>query len=100
MGDVSDIGELLGKAMHEKRMRIVWSLCTIAFSVATTAATVSWQVRGYVSDLERANDRMRGDILVLAKAVESLQGVQREVWEAKELAGKAMLYAQLRKEAP
>jgi hypothetical protein len=97
MGEVTDIGELLGRAIHEKRMRVVWSLCTVVVSVASTAAAVSWQVRGYVSDLERANDKMRGEIRVLALAVEKLEGLQKEVWETKELAGKALLYAQLTK---
>ena len=99
MGDVTDIGDLLGKAMHEKRMRVVWSIGTALFTVLCTTATVSWQVRGYVDRLEHEGEKLRGDILVLAKNIETLESAQKEdrkeLKEVRQRADSALLYAQL-----
>jgi hypothetical protein len=95
MGEITDIGDLLGKAMREKRARLLWAIGTAVFTCFSTTVTVTWKMRGMVDDLERANEKMRGDILVMAKAVESVQGLQKDIQEAQKTADKAMLYAQL-----
>lgn len=95
MGDVSDIGDLLGKWRKEKRAKLLWALGTMAFTALSTTATVSWTLRGYVDEMKHANAALHGDIVVLAKKVEDLENQQREVSSIRETANKALFLAQL-----
>jgi uncharacterized membrane protein len=99
MGDVSDIGDLLSKWRHEKTMKLVWSVGTVVFTVLSTTATVSWKMRGYVDELEHENEKLRGEIRVIAKAAEAAEKDAEEALkdarDARVQADKAMLYAQL-----
>lgn len=108
MGDVSDIEDLLGKVKKEKLMKILWTVGTIAFTVVSTTGTVSWKMRGYVDELERANDKLRDEIRVIAKAAETSEkeagkavaaaaAAQYDAREARAVADKALIYAQLTK---
>jgi len=101
MGDVSDIGDLLAKALREKRLRVVWALGTAVATVVCTTATVSWQVRGYVAAIEHKADELRSDLRVYAKDIEQLQEQQREdkkeLAHIRERADSALLIAQLAK---
>lgn len=99
MGEASDIEELMPRALREvasvKRMRVLWSIATVVFSVLATTATVSWKVRGYIDDLSRENEKLRESILVMDKKLEALDAIQSTASEAKATADKALLYAQL-----
>lgn len=105
MGDVSDIGDLLGKWRREKRGKLLWALGTAAFTVLSTTATVSWTLRGYVDELARENEKLRGQILVMDKKIERLEEntaeADKRVTIVKETADRALLFAQLaHKEKP
>jgi hypothetical protein len=99
MGELSYMEQLMSKALHEKRMKVVWALGTAVFTVLSTTATVSWQVRGYIDRLEHEGEKLRGELLVMAKNVESLQDAQKEdrkeLKEVRQRADSALLYAQL-----
>lgn len=99
MSDVSDIGDLLAKWRREKLFKLIWALGTAAATVVCTTATVSWQVRGYMSQLEHEADVLRGDLRVMAKSIEELQDAQkedrRELKDVRKRADDALLYAQL-----
>ena len=99
MGDASDIEELFPLAMRDvarqKRNKLLWALGTMAFTALSTTVGVSWTLRGYVDDMRHENDKLRGDILVLAKKVEDLEDQQREVSSIRETANKALFLAQL-----
>jgi hypothetical protein len=106
MGNVTDIGELLGKALHEKRARVLWAIGTAAFTVFSTTATVSWKMRGYVDELEHENDKLRGEIRAIAKRAETVEALaekaskealiaQQDARDARGKADTALLVAQL-----
>jgi hypothetical protein len=97
MGDVSDIGELLGKALQEKRTRLLWSLLTAIGTAIVTTFGVGWAMRGHVDRLESELAQQGRDISDLKEALKVVPTMQRELQEARAQADKAMLYAQLTK---
>lgn len=95
MGDVTDIGELLGKALHEKRTRLLWALLTSIGTAIVTTFGVGWAMRGHVDRIESELAQQGRDIGELKEALKAIPAMQREVLEARGQADKALLYAQL-----
>lgn len=92
MGDVSDIEDLLSKWKKEKRGKLLWALATMAFTALSTTWAVSWKMSRFMADMHHASEELHGKILVMDKKVEK---AEMEAAEAKDTAGKALLYAQL-----
>lgn len=95
MGDVSDIEDLLGKALHEKRTRLIWALLTSLGTAIVTTFGVGWAMRGHVDRLESELAQQGRDISDLKEALKGIPAMQREIQDARSQADKAMLYAQL-----
>lgn len=103
MGDVSDIGDLLGKALHEKRTRLLWAMLTSLGTAIVTTFGVGWAMRGHVDRIEADLAQQSRDISDMKEALKVIPAIQRELQEAKAQADKALLYAQLtspKKERP
>ncbi len=97
MGEVTDIGELLSKALHEKRTRLLWALLTSLGTALVTTFGVGWAMRGHVDRIESELAQQGRDIVDLKETLKAIPTMQRELQEAKAQADKAMLYAQLMK---
>jgi hypothetical protein len=103
MGEISDIEDLLRKAKGEKRRRFLWAGLTSLGTIVSTTFVVSWTLNNYLHKAERENEKLRESILVMDKKLETLEmtwkadlkGIQADVFEARETANKALLYAQL-----
>jgi hypothetical protein len=112
MGSYTDADALMDKALREVRnkkiLRVLWFVVTSAGTIVGSTWAVSWKMNNYVHEAERRDEKLRGDMLVIAKAAEKAEkdseealkeaiGAEREARDAKAQADKAMLYAQLTK---
>ena len=97
MGEVTDIGDLLGKALHERRMAWVKPLVAGLCSAAVTIIGVTWQVRGYVDKLEHVIEGQQKQIELLEQKVAPVPSIQQTAINAQASADKvtAMLFAHL-----
>jgi len=95
MGEVTDIGDLLGKALHEKRTRLLWALITSIGTAIVTTFGVGWSLRGHVDRIEAALAQQERTISDMKEALRGLPAMQREIIDARTQADKALLYAQL-----
>lgn len=99
------MGKALADVRRQKTSKLLWALGTALFTVVSTTATVSWKMGTYIARAEAKDDKLRGDLIVIAKKLEDLDlrevGTEKElraaIYDVKVSADKALLYAELRR---